>query len=244
VIETEGLSKRFGDTLAVSELSLQVAAGEVMGFLGPNGSGKTTTIRLLMGLLRPSAGRAAILGRDCHADAVALKRDVGYLPDEPFLYPYLSGVETLELVAGLHGFSTTEGRRRAGEIAESLGLGDAMRAYTVTYSLGMKKRLALALALIHEPKVLILDEPTNGLDPAGARQMRTTITKLAAGGRTIFLSTHLLDAAERLCNRVTIIQRGKLVAVGTPDELRARYEAHGSTLEELFLRVTGDAEPS
>jgi ABC-2 type transport system ATP-binding protein len=238
VIETEGLSKRFGETLAVSELSLQVAAGEVMGFLGPNGSGKTTTIRLLMGLLRPSAGRASILGRDCHADAVALKRDVGYLPDEPFLYPYLSGVETLELVAGLHGFATAEARRRAAAIAERLGLGDAMRAYTVTYSLGMKKRLALALALIHEPRVLILDEPTNGLDPAGARQMRETITELAAGGRTIFLSTHLLDAAERLCHRVAIIKRGALQAVGTPDELRTRYETPGSTLEDLFFRVT------
>jgi ABC-2 type transport system ATP-binding protein len=238
VIETEGLSKRFGDTLAVSELNLQVAAGEVMGFLGPNGSGKTTTIRLLMGLLRPSAGRAAILGRDCHTDAVALKRDVGYLPDEPFLYPYLSGVETLELVAGLHGFAPAEARRRAGAIAERLALGGAMRDYTVTYSLGMKKRLALALALIHEPRVLILDEPTNGLDPAGARQMRAMISELAADGRTIFLSTHLLDAAERLCHRVAIIQRGKLQAVGTPDELRARYEAPGSTLEDLFLRVT------
>jgi ABC-2 type transport system ATP-binding protein len=240
VIETEGLSKRFGDTLAVSELSLQVAAGEVMGFLGPNGSGKTTTIRLLMGLLRPSAGRAAILGRDCHADAVALKRDVGYLPDEPFLYPYLSGVETLELVAGLHGFAPAEGRRRAAAIAERLGLRDSMRAYTVTYSMGMKKRLALALALIHDPRVLILDEPTNGLDPAGARQMRETITELAAGGRTIFLSTHLLDAAERLCHRVAIIQRGKLQAVGTPDELRARYQAPDSSLEDLFLRLTTD----
>jgi ABC-2 type transport system ATP-binding protein len=240
VIETEGLSKRFGDTLAVSELSLQVAAGEVMGFLGPNGSGKTTTIRLLMGLLRPSAGRAAILGRDCHADAVALKRDVGYLPDEPFLYPYLSGVETLELVAGLHGFAPAEGRRRAAAIGERLGLRDSMRAYTVTYSMGMKKRLALALALIHEPRVLILDEPTNGLDPAGARQMRETITELAAGGRTIFLSTHLLDAAERLCHRVAIIQHGKLQAVGTPDELRARYQAPDSSLEDLFLRLTTD----
>jgi ABC-2 type transport system ATP-binding protein len=240
VIETEGLSKRFGDTLAVSELGLQVAAGEVMGFLGPNGSGKTTTIRLLMGLLRPSAGRAAILGRDCHADAVALKRDIGYLPDEPFLYPYLSGVETLELVAGLHGFAPAEGRRRAAAIAERLGLRDAMRAYTVTYSMGMKKRLALALALIHDPRVLILDEPTNGLDPAGARQMRETITELAAGGRTIFLSTHLLDAAERLCHRVAIIQRGKLQAVGTPDELRARYQAPDSSLEDLFLRLTTD----
>src|SRR5262245_59197246 len=142
-----------------------------MGFLGPNGSGKTTTIRLLMGLLRPSAGRASILGRDCHSDAVALKRDVGYLPDEPFLYPYLSGIETLELVAGMHGFSVAEGRRRAREVAERIGLAEAAR-YTVTYSLGMKKRLALALALIHDPRVLILDEPTNGLDPAGARQMR------------------------------------------------------------------------
>jgi ABC-2 type transport system ATP-binding protein len=238
VIETELLSKRFGATVAVADLSLRVEAGEVMGFLGPNGSGKTTTIRLLMGLLRPSAGRAAILGRDCHDDAVALKRDVGYLPDEPFLYPYLSGTETLELVAGLHGFAATEGRRRAAAIAERLGLGDAARAYTVTYSLGMKKRLALALALIHEPRVLILDEPTNGLDPAGARQMRDTITELAAGGRTIFLSTHLLDAAEKLCHRVAIIQRGTLQAVGTPDDLRARYEAPGTTLEDLFLRVT------
>ena len=238
MIETELLSKRFGETVAVSDLNLRVEAGEVMGFLGPNGSGKTTTIRLLMGLLRPSAGRAAILGRDCHSDAVALKRDVGYLPDEPFLYPYLSGAETLELVAGLHGFAPAEGRRRAAAIAERLGLHDSMRAYTVTYSMGMKKRLALALALIHDPRVLILDEPTNGLDPAGARQMRETITELAAGGRTIFLSTHLLDAAERLCHRVAIIQRGKLQAVGTPNELRARYEAPDSSLEDLFLRLT------
>ena len=240
MIETEGLSKRFGDTQAVSELSLRIPAGEVMGFLGPNGSGKTTTIRLLMGLLRPSAGRASILGRDCHADSVALKRDVGYLPDEPFLYPYLSGVEILEMVAGLHGFAPAEGRRRAAAITERLGLAEAARAYTVTYSLGMKKRLALALALIHEPQVLILDEPTNGLDPAGAKQMRETITELAARGRTIFISTHLLDAAERLCHRVAIIQRGKLQAVGTPDELRARYAAPGSSLEDLFFRVTTD----
>ncbi len=242
MIETAGLTKRFGDTLAVDELTLRIEAGEVVGFLGPNGSGKTTTIRLLMGLLRPSAGRASMFGRDCHADAVALKRDVGYLPDEPFLYPYLTGLETLELVAGLHGIAPADARRRAGEIAERLGLGAAARAYTVTYSLGMKKRLALALALVHEPRVLILDEPTNGLDPAGARQMRATIAEYAAGGRTIFLSTHLLDAAERLCHRVAIIQKGRLQAVGTPDELRARFAAApGTTLEDLFLRVTRGA---
>jgi ABC-2 type transport system ATP-binding protein len=239
VIETEGLCKRFGDKLAVDRLTLRVEGGEVMGFLGPNGSGKTTTIRLLMGLLRPTAGRASILGRDCHRDAVALKRDVGYLPDEPFLYPYLSGLETLELCGRLHGFDPAEATRRAAALAERLGLGAAAAAYTVTYSLGQKKRLALALSLIHDPQVLILDEPTNGLDPAGARQMRATIAELAAGGRTIFLSTHLLDAAERLCHRVAIIRDGALQAVGTPHELRARYEATPeTTLEELFLRVT------
>jgi ABC-2 type transport system ATP-binding protein len=245
VIETHDLTKSFGAKTAVRGLSLRVEAGEVMGFLGPNGSGKTTTIRLLMGLLRPSAGHAAILGRDCHADAVALKRDVGYLPDEPFLYPYLSGLEILELVAGLHGFARDESRRRAGALAERLGLGAAGEAYSVTYSLGMKKRLALAMALIHDPRVLIMDEPTNGLDPKGAREMRATIAELAAGGRTIFLSTHLLDAAEKLCHRVAIIRDGALQAVGTPVELRARFQATAdTTLEDLFLRVTEGATES
>jgi ABC-2 type transport system ATP-binding protein len=242
VIETVGLTKRFGDKLAVDRLSLRVEAGEVMGFLGPNGSGKTTTIRLLMGLLRPSEGRASILGRDCHTDAVALKGEVGYLPDEPFLYPYLSGQEVLELVAGLHGFAAGEARARAREALRAHGLGDAATAFTVTYSHGMKKRLALAMALIHDPKVLIMDEPTNGLDPKGAREMRDTIARLAAGGRTVFLSTHLLEAAERLCHRVAIVRAGVLQAVGAPAELRARYAAApGTSLEDLFLRVTEEA---
>ena len=213
MIETVDLTKSFGPKTAVNGLSLRVEAGEVMGFLGPNGSGKTTTIRLLMGLLRPTSGRAAILGRDCHTEAVALKREVGYLPDEPFLYPYLTGLEILELVAGLHGFPRDESRRRAGGLAERLGLGAAAGAYSVTYSLGMKKRLALAMALIHEPRVLIMDEPTNGLDPKGAREMRATIAELAASGCTIFLSTHLLEAAEKLCHRVAIIRDGGLQAL-------------------------------
>ena len=239
MIETFALTKAFGDKVAVRDLSLRVEAGEVVGFLGPNGSGKTTTIRLLMGLLKPTAGRASILGRDCHTDGVALKREVGYLPEEPFLYPYLSGQELLEFVAGLHGFSPSEARRRAAEAGERFGLGKDANAYTVTYSLGMRKRLALAAALIHEPRVLILDEPTNGLDPRGARDMRTIMATLAAEGRTIFLSTHLLDAAERVCHRVAIIRQGVLQAVGTPAELRARYAAQpDASLEDLFLKVT------
>jgi len=239
VIETAQLTKLYGDKRAVDRLTLRTEPGEVMGFLGPNGSGKTTTIRLLMGLLRPTEGSASIRGRDCHRDAVALKREVGYLPDEPFLYPYLSGYESLELVAGLHGFTAAEARSRARASAETFGLGDAAGAFTVTYSHGMKKRLALAMALIHEPQVLIMDEPTNGLDPKGAREMRDTIARLAAGGRTVFLSTHLLEAAERICHRVAIIRNGVLQAVGTPSELRARYAATPETsLEDLFLRVT------
>jgi ABC-2 type transport system ATP-binding protein len=239
LIETFALSKKFGAKTAVAGLTLRVEPGEVMGFLGPNGSGKTTTIRLLMGLLVPTEGRATILGRDCQREAVALKRDVGYLPEEPFLYPYLSGLELLALVAGLHGYRRAEARRRAAAAAERFGLGSDAGAYTVTYSQGMRKRLALAAALIHEPRVLILDEPTNGLDPRGARQMRQDMAALAAEGRTIFLSTHLLDAAEKVCHRVSIIRQGVLQAVGTPAELRARYAgAPDSTLEDLFLRVT------
>jgi ABC-2 type transport system ATP-binding protein len=239
LIETFALGKTFGDRTAVRELTLRVEPGEVMGFLGPNGSGKTTTIRLLMGLLRPTTGRAEILGRDCHREAVALKRDVGYLPEEPFLYPYLSGLELLELVAGLHGLRGQEARRRAAAAAERFGLGADAAAYTVTYSQGMRKRLALAAALIHQPRVLILDEPTNGLDPRGAREMREAMAALAAEGRTIFLSTHLLDAAERVCHRVAIIRQGVLQAVGEPSALRARYaSAPDASLEDLFLKVT------
>lgn len=239
MIETFALGKTFGDKAAVRDLTLRVEAGEVMGFLGPNGSGKTTTIRLLMGLLQPSAGSASILGRDCHREMVPLKRDVGYLPEEPFLYPYLSGLELLEFVAGLHGLDRQEARRRAGASAERFGLGKDAGGFIVTYSQGMRKRLALAAALIHDPRVLILDEPTNGLDPRGAREMRELMAELAREGRTIFLSTHLLDAAERVCHRVAIIRQGVLQALGTPAELRARFAAApDATLEDLFLQVT------
>jgi ABC-2 type transport system ATP-binding protein len=239
LIETFALGKRFGEKVALDGLSLRAEPGEVLGFLGPNGSGKTTTIRLLMGLYRPSAGRATISGLDCHSDGVALKRQVGYLPDEPFLYPYLTGQELLELVAGLHGFRGGEARRRAGAALERFGLQAESAAFTATYSLGMRKRLALAAALLHEPRVLILDEPQSGLDPRGARDMRDTVTALAREGRTIFLATHLLDVAERLCHRLAIIGAGRLRALGTPAELRAQVTAApAASLEDVFLRVT------
>jgi ABC-2 type transport system ATP-binding protein len=239
LIETFALGKRFGEKVALDGLSLRAEPGEVLGFLGPNGSGKTTTIRLLMGLYRPSAGRATIAGLDCHADAVACKRQVGYLPDEPFLYPYLTGQELLELVASLHGFRGAEARRRAGAALERFGLQAEGANFTTTYSLGMRKRLALAAALLHEPRVLILDEPQSGLDPRGARDMRDTVAALAREGRTIFLATHLLDVAEKLCHRLAIIGAGRLRALGTPAELRAQLAGSpDASLEEVFLRVT------
>lgn len=238
MIETRQLTKRYGDKLAVDSLSLHVNTGEVMGFLGPNGSGKTTTIRLLMGLLRPTSGTASILGQDCHAQAVSLKGVVGYLPDEPYLYPYLSGLEFLEMVAGLHGFSGAEARRRAAELAERF-VGPEADRFCLTYSHGTKKRVALAAALIHDPQVLILDEPTNGLDPVAARQMKDLVSSLARAGKTIFLSTHLLDTAERLCHRVAIIAHGRLLALDEPAHLQKLHgAAEDASLEDVFLKLT------
>lgn len=239
MIETSELCKSFGEKRAVERLTLTAHPGQVTGFLGPNGSGKTTTIRLLMGLLRPSAGRASILGRDCQRESNALKREVGYLPEDPFLYPYLTGHELLEFVAGLHGYSRGEARQRAGRALERFGLQEQQGGFAVTYSLGMRKRLALAAALLHDPKVLVLDEPTNGLDPQGAREMRELMRAQAAEGRTVFLSTHLLDVADKICHRIAVIKAGILLAVGTPAELRAQQGfAADASLEDVFLKLT------
>ena len=241
MIETTALGKRYGEKVALDGLSLCVQSGEVMGFLGPNGSGKTTTIRLLMGLLRPTQGRATILGHDCQTDSVALKRLVGYLPDEPFLYPYLTGLEFLELVAGLHGFSGPEARRKAHALAERFVGAEAPR-FCMTYSHGTKKRVALAAALLHDPQVLILDEPTNGLDPMAAKQMKDLVAQFARDGKTVFLSTHLLETAERLCHRVAIVSSGRLLAVDEPAALQKLHGTPGAdSLEDVFLKLLSAA---
>ena len=240
-ISAVALSKAYGAHRAVDGLTLQVQRGEVFGFLGPNGAGKTTTIKMLMGLLAPTAGEARIMGMDCFGERVAVKRVVGYLPDVPSFYDYLRGSEILRFVGRMHGFGRDETRRRADDLLSRLGLHEAAEEYAVNYSMGMKKKLGLACALIHEPPVLILDEPTNGLDPRASRQIQELIRNSAAGGRTIFLSTHLLDMAERLCHRVGIIHRGRLAAVGTLDELKGPLAAGGS-LEEVFFAVTAEED--
>jgi ABC-2 type transport system ATP-binding protein len=241
VIRAQELGKKYGHVSAVEGLDLQVRKGEVFGFLGPNGAGKTTTIKMLMGMLAPSSGKAEIAGMDCFADRVAVKRVVGYLPDVPVFYDYLRGREILRFIGQMHGIERGELERRQGELMERLGLAEAQEEYAINYSMGMKKKLGLACALAHDPPVLILDEPTNGLDPRASRQIQELITESAAGGRTIFLSTHLLDMAERLCHRVGIIDRGKLAAVGSREELAGKL-APGGTLEEVFFKVTEEEE--
>ena len=244
MVQLEGLQKRYGDFEAVSGIDLEVQPGEIFALLGPNGAGKTTTIRMMMGILQPTGGGARIAGRDCFSERAEVMRAVGYLPDEPTFYDYLRGREILRFVGEMHGLEPQEADRRTGALVERLGLGDDLEEYAVNYSKGMKKKLAITCALLHEPSLLILDEPTNGLDPYATRTFHAIIREAAEAGKSVFFATHLLDQAERLCHRVGIIHKGKLAAVGQLDELRDRL-APGGSLEEIFFSVTeGEDQPS
>jgi ABC-2 type transport system ATP-binding protein len=240
MIEFQHLSKSYGSFAAVKPLALTVRQGEVFGFLGPNGAGKTTTIRMMMGILVPTQGKVLIDGLDCQADATEVKRRVGYLPDNPIFYDFLRGREILQFVAEMHGFARKDAIERADRLLTEMGLDEVTEEFAVNYSMGMKKKLALACALIHSPAVLILDEPINGLDPRAARDVQQRLLAAAANGTTVFVSTHLLDMAEKLCDRVGIIHHGALVATGTLDEIRRDLSASGS-LEDVFLKVTDTA---
>jgi ABC-2 type transport system ATP-binding protein len=239
LLELRGLSKTYGAFRAVDALSLAVPRGEIFALLGPNGAGKTTTLRMIMGILRPSEGTATVDGLDCFTDRVEVKRRVGYLPDEPVFYDYLRGAELIRFVGGMHGLSSGETDARSGPLVERLELGDALGEYAVNYSKGMKKKLALLCAMLHDPALLILDEPTNGLDPYATRTLLDLVREKATAGRTVFYSTHLLDQAEKLCRRVGIVHKGRLAATGTLEELRAGSLAAGGSLEEIFFAVTG-----
>jgi ABC-2 type transport system ATP-binding protein len=243
VIEFQQLGKSYGSFDAVKALTLTVRRGEVFGFLGPNGAGKTTTIRMMMGILVPSSGRVLIDGHDCATDACEVKRRVGYLPDNPIFYDFLRGREILQFVAEMHGFAKKDAIERTEHMLAEFGLDEVSEEFAVNYSLGMKKKLGLACALIHQPSVLILDEPINGLDPRSSRDVQERLLAEAARGTTIFVSTHLLDMAEKLCDRVGIIHRGALVATGTADEIRESASSTGS-LEEVFLKITDEASGS
>lgn len=238
-VRLERLSKTFGERLAVDSLSVSVAPGELFGFLGPNGAGKTTTIKMLVGLLRPTSGRAWLWGHDVVADSLAARRLSAYVPDHAVLYEKLTGREMLRLAADLYEVDRRLQAARIEPMLETFNLARHGDELVQSYSRGMRQKLALCCALIHDPRVVFLDEPTVGLDPAGARQLKDVLRHLCAEGCTVFLSTHVLEVAELLCDRVAIVQGGRLLAVDSPDGLRAT--SGDSTLEAAFLRLTGTA---
>lgn len=241
IIRVQGLAKSYGEFQAVRGIDLEVFGGEVFALLGPNGAGKTTTIRMLMGILQPSAGRATISGLDCSADRAAIMRQVGYLPDEPIFYDYLRGSEIVHFVGQMHGLERATIEERSGPLIQRLELGEAISDYAVNYSHGMKKKLAVICALLHAPGLLILDEPTSGLDPFATREVHALIRAHAAAGGSVFLSTHMLDQAERLCHRVGILLQGRLAACGALADLR-KAAREDSSLEEIFFAVAAGAQ--
>jgi ABC-2 type transport system ATP-binding protein len=242
MIETVGLSRRFGDVVAVRDLALRVPAGEVFGLLGPNGSGKTTTIRMLTTLLPPSSGTARVAGVDVAAEPAAVRSRIGVALQEVGLDPLLTARQLLRLHATLHGFGRSGGRRRAGELIEALVPGHADTPVG-RLSGGLRRRVDLAVALVHRPAVLFLDEPTTGLDPRARRDLWTLIEARAAEGTTVVLTTQNIEEADRLAGRVGILRAGELIACATPEELKRRVgersqEATGPSLEDVFLRLS------
>jgi ABC-2 type transport system ATP-binding protein len=239
-IEAVELSKRFGAVLAVDRAALAVPPGQIFGFLGPNGAGKTTTIRLLVGLLKPTAGLARIGGFDVHAQPLLAKARLGFAPDQPLLPDKLTPREYLEYVAGLYQLPGAPARRRGQDLLRLFGLEDRADDLIEGFSHGMKQKTALAGALIHEPAALFLDEPTVGLDPRSARLIKDLLRHLAGQGTAVFMSTHILEVAERMCDRIGIIQAGRVIAVGSLAELRGGDTAR--SLEDVFLQLTGGPE--
>jgi ABC-2 type transport system ATP-binding protein len=239
-LEIAGLTKRFAAVAAVDRLDLVIPQGEFHALLGPNGAGKTTTLRIVAGLLKADEGRVAVLGHDIADDAVAAKRVLSFLPDDPLVYDKLDALEYLEFVAGLWSLPGDVAARRAEELLRWLDLWPQARQRAESYSRGMRQKLALAGALIHAPRVLILDEPLTGLDAAAARQVKDLLLQRVREGCTVILTTHILEIAERLAKRISIIQRGRIVAQGSLDELRAKAAGSrgGSTLEDVFLELT------
>ena len=236
MIELEKVSKTYDCTLAVDDLTLSIRPGEFFAFLGPNGAGKTTTIKLIAGLLRPNAGRIRVAGIDVEKDYLAAKAIMAYVPDQPYLYDKLSGREFLRFMGGLFGMNGGTLPAEIDRVSEQFNLREFVDDLTDTYSHGMKQRLTLAATLLHRPKVIVVDEPLVGLDPQSARLVKNILREETRHGTTIFMSTHVLSIAEETADRIGIIRKGKLVAVGTIGEVRATWGGDGN-LEDLFLRI-------
>lgn len=238
MIEISALSKRYGAFTAVDRLDLTVPAGELFGFLGPNGAGKTTTMRMIAGILRPTAGSVRIAGVDLLADPLGAKRSLGFIPDRPFIYEKLTGMEFLRFAAGLYGAKGPAVDRRAEEFLALFDLEPWRNELVESYSHGMRQKLIIASAFVHEPAVIVVDEPMVGLDPKSSRTLKELFRRYTDDGHTVMMSTHTLEVAEGMCDRIGIMQRGKLVACGTMPELRGGSD--GDDLEDIFLRLTGE----
>jgi ABC-2 type transport system ATP-binding protein len=231
------LTKLYGDFPAVRSISFDVASGEILGLVGPNGAGKTTTLRSLAGIIAPTSGSVTIAGHDIQRDAIAAKRQLAFIPDEPHLFDYLTVEEHLRFIARLYGVVDVE--TRMPPLLAELELDDKRRALPGELSRGMRQKLAIACGLLHDPSVLILDEPLTGLDPGGIRRMRETIASRAAHGAAVILSSHLLNLVEEMCTKLLVLRRGACVAFGTIDEIIAAHpELAGRSLEDVFLALT------
>jgi len=242
LIGIRNLVKRYGDKVAVDDISLEVHAGQVFGFLGPNGAGKTTTIKMVVGLLQPTSGTVKVAGYDVQTQPLLAKASSGYVPDTPNLYAKLTGRELLRFVGDLYDLDRRQVTQRTDELLSMIDLSAAADDTVDSYSHGMQQKASLACALMHDPKVLVLDEPTVGLDPKSARLIKDILRQLADRGAAVFLSTHILEIAERMCDRIGIINKGALIAVGTMDELRSLGKAGEVSLEDIFLGLTGGAD--
>ena len=239
MIRLTNLTKRYGSFTAVDGLDLEIPAGTLFGFLGPNGAGKTTTLRMIAGILKPTGGRIEIAGQDVTANPLAAKSRLGYIPDRPFVYDKLTGAEFLRFTASLFGQDGPMIERRIEELLEVFELGPWKDELTESYSHGMRQKLIISSALVHRPEVIVVDEPMVGLDPKSGRLLKDLFRKFVERGGTVLMSTHTLEIAEGMCDRIAIIRGGKLIACGTMAELREQHEAGDSTLEELFLKLTG-----
>jgi ABC-2 type transport system ATP-binding protein len=239
MITLEHLTKRYGNKVAVDDLSLEVAAGEVFAFLGPNGAGKTTTIKLMCGLLFPSSGTVRVGGFDLQAQGRQARQLLSYVPDQPFVYDKLTGREFLQFIGDMYGLPPEHCRARVAEMIDTFRLAEFVDDLTQNYSHGMRQRTVFAAALLHEPRVLIVDEPTVGLDPPSVRLLKELLRREAERGVTVFLSTHSLDVAEQLAHRIGIVDQGRLIGCGTLDGLRKQASVDGS-LEDVFMTLVSE----
>ena len=236
-VEVQNLTRKFGDFVAVDRVSFSVKKGEIFGFLGANGAGKTTTIRMLCGLLLPTSGRATVAGFDVYSQPDQIKQNIGYMSQRFSLYEDLTVRENIEFYGGIYGLSRRQLKQKTAELLNYLRLADRANTLTALLPLGLKQRMALSTALLHDPEIIFLDEPTSGVDPESRRQFWLLIYELAARGKTVFITTHFMDEAE-YCQRISIMQQGKIIELDQPRKLKAKYRA--SNMQEVFLKAIGE----